>query len=44
MVTTGLAWRRVQEPVAVVGEPSHDDLAACEELGGALAATLALEA
>jgi multimeric flavodoxin WrbA len=44
MVTTGLAWRRVQEPVTVVGEPTRHDLAACEELGGALAATLALEA
>ena len=44
MVTTGLAWRRVHEPVTVVGEPTRDDLAACEELGGALAATLALEA
>ena len=44
MVTTGLAWRRVQEPVTVVGEPTRDDLVACEELGGALAATLALEA
>ncbi len=43
VITTGLRWRRVQAPVEVIGEPSRDDLAACRELGGALAAGLMLE-
>jgi hypothetical protein len=41
MVTTGLGWRRAQLPVTVIGPPSGTDLAACRELGSALAATLA---
>ena len=44
VITTGLRWRRAQAPVEVVGEPSRDDLAACRELGAALAAGLMLEA
>jgi flavorubredoxin len=43
VITTGLRWRRAQAPVEVVGEPSRDDLAACRELGAALAAGLMLE-
>jgi multimeric flavodoxin WrbA len=44
MVTTGLEWRRVQEPVCVIGEPAQANLDACWELGAAVAAGLALEA
>jgi NAD(P)H-dependent FMN reductase len=43
VITTGLRWRRAQAPVEVVGTPSADDLAACRELGAALAAGLMLE-
>jgi multimeric flavodoxin WrbA len=39
-ITTGLDWREAQSPVRVVGEPTRDDLAACWELGAALAAGL----
>lgn len=38
-ITTGLDWRAVAEPVSVIGPPSADDLAACEELGAVVAAT-----
>ncbi len=41
-ITTGLAWRQAQPLLQVAGEPSGDELAACRELGGALAATLSL--
>jgi NAD(P)H-dependent FMN reductase len=41
VVTTGLRWRAAQAPVEVVGQPDADDLAACRELGAALAAGLA---
>jgi len=41
-ITTGLRWRPAQPPVAVIGRPGPDDLAACTELGGALAAGLTL--
>jgi multimeric flavodoxin WrbA len=44
VITTGLRWRRAQAAVEVIGEPSIDDLAACRELGAALAAGLMLEA
>ena len=44
VITTGLRWRTAQAPVEVVGEPSRDDLAACRELGAALAAGLMLDA
>src|SRR5258705_11154209 len=37
-ITTGLQWRRVQEPALVIGGPSKDDLEACWELGAAVAA------
>ena len=42
-ITTGLKWRQAQEPVTVVGEPKPADLAACRELGAALAAQLMLD-
>src|SRR4051794_12539228 len=41
-ITTGLQWRRAQEPVLVLGEPAPSDLDACWELGAALAAGLTL--
>ena len=40
-ITTGLRWRRAQEPVLVIGAPGPADLDACRELGAALAAGLA---
>ena len=39
-ITTGLQWRLAQAPVTVLNEPSAQDLAACRELGAALAAGL----
>ena len=43
VITTGLRWRRAQDPVVVTGgPPSNADLDACRELGGALAAGLSL--
>jgi hypothetical protein len=42
-ITTGLQWRRAQEPVTVLGEPSREALEACWELGASLAAMLALD-
>lgn len=39
-ITTGLGWKLVQEPVRVTGDPSSDDIAACWELGAAVAAGL----
>ena len=41
-VTTGLKWQAVQPPVAVVGPPGREDVAACRELGALTAATLTL--
>ena len=41
-ITTGLGWRRAQPPLVVTGAPGPDDLAACRELGAALAAGLTL--
>jgi hypothetical protein len=41
MVTTGLGWRRAQLPVTVIGAPNPSDVAACHELGAAVAATVA---
>jgi hypothetical protein len=41
-ITTGLEWRRAQEPVTVLGEPTRGDLERCWELGAALAAGLSL--
>jgi multimeric flavodoxin WrbA len=43
-ITTGLQWRRAQEPVTVIGEPTKAHLDACFELGAAVAAGLALDA
>ena len=39
-VTTGLQWQQAAEPLAVLGEPSKDDLKACWELGATVAAGL----
>jgi len=41
-ITTGLRWRAAQAPVVVTGEVSRDDVAACRELGAAVAAGLTL--
>ncbi len=41
-ITTGLQWRLAQAPVAVLNDPTADDLVACTELGGAFAAGLSL--
>lgn len=43
-ITTGLQWRRAQEPLTVLGEPTREDLEACRELGAAVAAGLTLDA
>jgi multimeric flavodoxin WrbA len=40
-ITTGLKWRRAQNPVEVTGEPTRADLEACWELGASFAAGLA---
>jgi flavorubredoxin len=42
-ITTGLQWRRAQEPVTVLGEPAREGLDACWELGAAMSAMLALD-
>jgi len=42
-IVTGLQWRRAQEPVLVLGDPSREDLDACWELGAAMAASLVLD-
>ena len=41
-ITTGLKWRRAQEPVVVFGPPTAEHLEACWELGASLAAGLTL--
>lgn len=41
-ITTGLGWKRAQQPVVVIGEPGQVALDACRELGAALAAGLTL--
>ncbi len=41
-IVTGLAWKEVQPPLAVVGDLTDDDRARCTELGQTLAAGLAL--
>ena len=43
-ITRGLGWRHAQAPVAVLGDPSREDLQACWELGAAMAAGLTLPA
>ena len=42
VITTGLRWKRAQEPVVVTGDPSSADRDACRELGAALSATLTM--
>ena len=42
-ITTGLQWRRVREPVQIVGAPTQSDLDACWELGASVAALLMAE-
>jgi flavorubredoxin len=42
-IVTGLGWEQVHRPVAVVGEPSSQDLEACWDLGATVAATLMSE-
>jgi multimeric flavodoxin WrbA len=42
-ITTGLGWRRAQPPLVVMGQPGADELAACRELGAAVAAGLLLD-
>jgi multimeric flavodoxin WrbA len=42
-IVTGLKWRQASEPVAVMGQPTRDDLDACRELGAVLAAGLLLD-
>jgi hypothetical protein len=42
-ITTGLGWRRAQEPVVALGSPTRQELDDCWELGAALAAGLALD-
>jgi NAD(P)H-dependent FMN reductase len=39
-ITTGLGWRKAQPTLVVNGRPTVDDLAACRELGAAVAASL----
>ena len=39
-ITKGLSWRPVAAPLSVIGDPGKDDLEACYELGGTVAATL----
>lgn len=41
-ITTGLDWKRVRDPVTVLGDPDRADLDACYELGGTVAASLVL--
>jgi hypothetical protein len=38
----GMGWKRVRDPVEVVGDPSGEDLDACRELGAMVAARLTL--
>ena len=39
-ITKGMSWREVAAPLSVIGDPGKDDLEACYELGGTVAATL----
>jgi multimeric flavodoxin WrbA len=40
-IATGLQWRRVHEPLSVVGQPTRGHLEACTELGATVAAGMA---
>jgi hypothetical protein len=40
-IATGYRWNAIAPPLIVVGEPSPQDLARCEELGATMAAGLA---
>lgn len=40
-IAGGLGWRRTAAPVSVVGAPGRAELAACQELGAMLAASIA---
>lgn len=42
-ITSGLEWRQAREPVAVLGEPTSEDLEACWELGATVAAGLTMD-
>ncbi|MGE0880039.1 MAG: flavodoxin family protein [Acidimicrobiia bacterium] len=42
-IATGLGWREVQAPVVAVGAMTTGHLDACTELGGAMAAGLAMD-
>jgi len=42
-IATGLSWRRVREPVTVIGSPTKEDLEACWELGATVAAGLTVD-
>jgi hypothetical protein len=39
-IATGLRWRRLREPVTVIGTPDAKDREACWELGAGTAASL----
>ncbi len=39
-IAGGMGWRRVHEPVTVIGSPTKDDREACWDLGATVAATL----
>ncbi len=39
-IAKGLGWRRVHEPVTVIGKPGKAELDACWDLGATVAATL----
>ncbi len=39
-IATGLRWRRLREPVTVIGTPGAKDREACWELGASTAASL----
>jgi NAD(P)H-dependent FMN reductase len=39
-ITTALKWRAVAPPLTIVGSPTAEDRAACQELAGVLAATV----
>jgi NAD(P)H-dependent FMN reductase len=41
-IATGLRWRRAQPTVSVIGAVGQPDLAACWELGAAMAASLTM--